>query len=258
MIKVLQKCFIESIPFEKVNPDEIRPNKQIYKNIDYTESKPTRFQTYIEREVAYGYTKHLFKTQYSEILVEYEKVFDMKTGKMNFDRTSHLYQNRKDEKSYILVTFYESPGNAGGKLCPEDKDSTRLQELSLKNNIYFGAIRNKIFLHTKLDFTISRFFPKMSLAGLETLHHLREFARTQILQSLAQAVLKTHYAGYLLSGIKSYFIYYERTIHWYYTCTKKSHYYMFLKIKEVTKDSLSFIRLSKFCRYPVKTHIFLG
>ena len=64
----------------------------------------------------------------------------------------------------------------------------------------------------KLDFTISRTFPKMSLAELETLHHLCELARTQTLQSLALAVLKLPYAGYLLSGNRSYFIDYEGTI----------------------------------------------
>ena len=60
-----------------MNPDKIRPDKQNYKNFDCFESKPTRFQTYTEREVACRYTEHLFKTQYCE------KGFDMKTGKMN-------------------------------------------------------------------------------------------------------------------------------------------------------------------------------
>ena len=48
-----------------------------------------------------------------------------------------------------------------------------------------------------------------------------EFERTQILQSLALAVLKIPYAGYLLSGNRSIFIDYDGNILWYYTCTKK-------------------------------------
>ena len=61
----------------------------------------------------------------------------------------------------------------------------------------------------------------MSLSELEKLHQLCELERTQILQSLAPAVLKIPYAGYLLFGIRSNFIDYERNILWYYTCTKK-------------------------------------
>ena len=61
----------------------------------------------------------------------------------------------------------------------------------------------------------------MSLSELETLHQLYEFERTQILQSLALAVLKLSYAGYLLSGNRSNFFDYERNILWQYTCKKK-------------------------------------
>ena len=56
----------------------------------------------------------------------------------------------------------------------------------------------------------------MSLTELERLHQLCE-----ILQSLALAVLKISYAGYLLSGNRSNFIDYEGNILWYNTCTKK-------------------------------------
>ena len=45
--------------------------------------------------------------------------------------------------------------------------------------------------------------------------------RTQILQSLALAVLKIPYAGYLLSGNRSSFLDYKGNILWFYTCTKK-------------------------------------
>ena len=68
------------------------------------------------------------------------------------------------------------------------------------NNTHFGAIHFDIHLDMKLDYTISRMFHEMSLTELETLHQLCELERTQILQSLAVAVLKIPYAGYLLSG----------------------------------------------------------
>ena len=66
-----------------------------------------------------------------------------------------------------------------------------------------------------------KIFQEMSLSKLETLHQLCELERTQILQSLALAVLKVPYAGYLLSGNRSNFVDYEGNILWYYTCTKK-------------------------------------
>ena len=52
----------------------------------------------------------------------------------------------------------------------------------------------------------------MSLSELETLHRLCELERTQILQSLALAVLKIPYAGYLLSGNRSNFLDHEGNI----------------------------------------------
>ena len=129
--------------------------------------------------------------------------------------TSH---STTEENSYVPVKFLKNTGNIGGKLKPQDKDTTPLQELSLMNNAHFVAIQYDIHLDMKLDYTISRIFPEMSLTELETLHQLE---RTQILQSLALAVLKILYAGYLLSGNRSNFIDYEGNILWYYTCTEK-------------------------------------
>ena len=89
------------------------------------------------------------------------------------------------------------------------------------NNTNFVAIQYDIHLDMNLDYTISRFFHKMSLTEFETLHQLCELERTQILQLLALAVLKSPYAEYLLSGNRSNFFDYEGNILWYYTCTKK-------------------------------------
>ena len=180
----------------------------------------TRFQIYHETEFACKYRNPLYKTQYSEILVEYEKGFDMTTGKIKFDpyATSHPIN---EGTSYVPVNLYESTGNPGGKLTPYDSKSTRLQELSLMNSTYFGNIHYDIHLDMKLDYTISRFFQEMSFSELETLHQLCELERTQILQSLALAVLKTPDAGYLSSGNRSNFLDYKGNILWFFTCTKK-------------------------------------
>ena len=105
------------------------------------------------------------------------------------------------------------------------------------NSTHFGAIHYDIHLDMKLDYPIIRIFQEMSLSELETLQQLCELERTQILHSLALAVLKIPYAGYLLSGNRSNFIDYIGNILWYYTCTKKYHLFTFLKINDVTKES---------------------
>ena len=127
-----------------------------------------------------------------------------------------------DENCYVSVNFQKNTGRIGGKLKPQDTESTRLQELSLMSSTLFGAIHYDIPLDMKLDYTISRIFQEMSLSELETLHQLCELERTQILQSLALAVLKIPYEEYLLSGNRSNFIDYAGNILWYYTCTKKN------------------------------------
>ena len=97
----------------------------------------------------------------------------------------------------------KNAGNPGGKLRSQDEDCTRLQEVSLMNDTYFGAIHYDIVLDMKLEYTLSRFFQELSLSETETVHHLCELVRTKVLQSLALAVLKIPYAGSLLSDDRS-------------------------------------------------------
>ena len=89
MIKFHEKYFIESIPNEQVNPSHKRSNN--FKNPHGIESNLTSFQIYQETEFACKYTNPLYKTQYSELLVEYENGFYMTTGKVKFD-PSHVDQ----------------------------------------------------------------------------------------------------------------------------------------------------------------------
>ena len=68
MINFHEKYFIESIPYEQVNPSRKQSND--FRNSHDIEKKLTRFQIYQETEIACKYRKPLYKTQYSEILVE--------------------------------------------------------------------------------------------------------------------------------------------------------------------------------------------
>ena len=98
MIKFHEKNFIQSIPYEQVNPS--RKQSTYFRNIQNIENKLTRFQIYQETEIACKYRNPLHKTQYSEILVEYEKGFDMTTGKKTtlmpqvilYTKEHHIYQ----------------------------------------------------------------------------------------------------------------------------------------------------------------------
>ena len=136
----------------------------------------TRFQKYHETEFACKYKNQLYKRQYSEILVKYDEGFDMTTGKTKFDpyATHHLIN---EDTSHIPANLRKNAGNPGGRLEPYDSGSTRLQELSLMNNTYFGAIHYDIHLDMNLDYIISRIFQEMSLSELETLHQLCELEK---------------------------------------------------------------------------------
>ena len=82
MTKFHEKCFIETIPFEKFNPCQKRQHNTKFRNIHNIENKLTHFQIYHETEFACKYKNPLYKTQYSEIHVEYDEDFDMTTGKI--------------------------------------------------------------------------------------------------------------------------------------------------------------------------------
>ena len=115
MIKFHQKYFIDSIPFEKVNPIEKLSTN--FRNIHNIENKLTHFQIFHETEFACKYKNPLYKTQYSKILVEYDKGFDMTTGKIKVDpyETRHLIN---EDTSYIPVNLRKNAGDTGGRLEP--------------------------------------------------------------------------------------------------------------------------------------------
>ena len=85
MIKFHEKYFIESIPFDNVNPSQIRHHTIKLRNIHNIKNKLIRFQIYHETEFACKYKNTLYKTQYSKILVDYDESFDMTTGKIKYN-----------------------------------------------------------------------------------------------------------------------------------------------------------------------------
>ena len=64
--------------------------------------------------------------------------------------TSH---STSDENSYIPVNLLKNTGKIGGKIKPQEKNSTRLSNdstrLSLMNNTQFCAIQSEIHLKIK-------------------------------------------------------------------------------------------------------------
>ena len=86
-----------------------------FKNIHDIENKLTRFQIYHETEFACKYRNPLYKTQNSETLVEYEKGFDMTTGKIKFDPYAKSH-SINEGTSYVPVNLIKNAGNPGGKL----------------------------------------------------------------------------------------------------------------------------------------------
>ena len=83
----------------------------------------------------------------------------MTTGKIKYDPYATHHPINEDTL-YIPVNLLKNAGNPGGKLKSYDSESTRLQELSLMNKTYFGAIHYDIHLNMKLDYTICRIFQK--------------------------------------------------------------------------------------------------
>ena len=177
IFKFHKKYFIESIPYGEVNPDQIRSMNHNFRHIHNIENKLTRFQIYPETELACKYNKPIYRTKFSKIFVKYENGFDMNTGHLIVNPMA-LSHSLTDENPYVSVKFHKNIGQNGGKLKPQDTESTRLQKLSLMNTTFFGAIHYDIHLDMKLDYTIGRVFQEMSLSDLETLHQLRDFERT--------------------------------------------------------------------------------
>ena len=77
-----------------------------WKNNNRMKNKLTCFQIYPKTEFACKYNTPLYRKQYSELLVEFEKGFDMKTQKLIFIPTQR-YHSSSDENSYMRRKIQE-------------------------------------------------------------------------------------------------------------------------------------------------------
>ena len=84
---------------------------------------------------------------------------------------------------------------------------------------------------------IKRIFQDMSLTELETLHQLRELERTQILQSLALAVLKNFMQDIFCQETVQILLTMKEIYYGMTAVPKKYHLYLFLKIKDAINES---------------------
>ena len=98
----------------------------------------TGFQSFPETKLACKYNKLLYKTHYSEILVEYAQGFDMNTGKLIIHPHA-THNSTSDDNSYISVNLLKTQETLMEKK-PQDKGSTRLQELSVMINTHSLSI----------------------------------------------------------------------------------------------------------------------
>ena len=65
----------------------------------------------------------------------------------------------------------------------------------------------------------------MTVQELNTLHTVCELERNQLLTILAMSVQNPHFAGFLLSGNRSNFLYVEGSTAWIYYCPDIFHLY---------------------------------
>ena len=99
----------------------------------------------------------------------------------------------------------------GVKFIPENRDSTRLQELSLTKTL----VRSYMTFASKWNSTIPLvifFFLEKSLSEHGTIHPLRELKRIPMLPSLAPAVLKLRYLGYFSQATDQVLLITRKTI----------------------------------------------
>ena len=155
---------------------------------------------------------HIRTQQFQELLNYYKNGHDTTTIK--------TYENLQKQQDFQIFTH---------KITA---DIFKTLNITFKTSHHYD-----MHLDMKLDYTISRIFQEMVLSELETLHQLCELERTQILQSIALAVLKVPYVGYLLSPEIDQILLIMKEIFYGITLVpKKYHLYTFLEIKEVTKN----------------------
>ena len=74
MIKCHQKYFIESIPYDEVNPEKVRQNNQRFKNINNIENKKHVFKSTQKQNSLANITLHFIKHNTQKLLSNTKKV----------------------------------------------------------------------------------------------------------------------------------------------------------------------------------------
>ena len=88
--------------------------------------------------------------------------------------------------------------------------------LNVSNN--FATIDYDAHNNTKIHYTINHVFRSMTVQELNTLHTICELERNQLLTLLAMSVQNPEFAGILLTGNRSNFLYVEGSTAWLYDC----------------------------------------
>ena len=87
--------------------------------------------------------------------------------------------------------------------------------MNVSNN--FATIDYDAPINTKIDYTINHVFRSMTVQELKTLHTVCGLERNQLL-TIAMSVQNPQFAGFLLTGNRSKFLYVEGSTAWLYDC----------------------------------------
>ena len=139
----------------------------------------------------------LYSTQNEDIFVTYLDGFDMNNGQPR-------------PHSIIDLKF------SGKKQFDTSNQKYIFPALDVSNN--FATLDYDAHINTKIDFTINHVFKSMTVPELNTLHTVCELERTQLLTILPMSIKNPQFAGFLLTGNRSNFLYVEGSTAWLYDC----------------------------------------
>ena len=89
---------------------------------------------------------------------------------------------------------------------------------SLNDLENFSTADYDAHIKTKIEFRMHQVFISMRIHERNTLNRTCELERTQLLTVLAMSVQNAKFAGYLLTGNRSNFLYVEVSTAWLYVC----------------------------------------
>ena len=157
----------------------------------------SRFEIYPIAQTFCGRPQTLYIAQYDDIFVTYLDGFDMNNGQ---------------PRPHSIIDQ-----NISGKIQLDTSNQKYIfPALNVSNS--FATLDYDAHINTKIDFTKNHVFKSMTVQELNTLHSIRELARTQLLTILAMSVKNPQLAGFLLTGNRSNYLYVEGSTAWLYDC----------------------------------------